>query len=470
MDLFSYLEEEKKEELEKKRKKLIESEDKENVDKNRDGLSAEASLKTSTGDLNDIAVKSEKKSFTKNKQTGTKSDRSQKILSVFQLTRKIKSLIEENLSSVWVEGEISNYKKHSSGHHYFSIKDDRSVINCVMWRYVGDKLNIRLDNGLKVKIFGRVTIFEAGGKYQVEVKKVELAGIGDLQQQFEMLKKKLDSEGVFRAEHKKKLPEFAKNIGVITAETGAAFQDIKKVTARRAPFLNIYLYNSRVQGVGAAEEISSGIELMNKKLPFLDLMIIGRGGGSLEDLWPFNEEIVARSIFSSKIPVISAVGHEIDFSISDFTADVRAATPSHGAELATVDSEEENQKLCFLESKLNSSVKNILERQKIQLDRIENSHAFKRPADIIKNYTMVLDNLSDKLGIFYKTRLDKSKSRLDNLENLLKSLGPDSILGRGYAIVTRKDDRSVIDSKSKVKEEDVIGIRFKDGMIESVVK
>ena len=258
------------------------------------------------------------------------------IFSVHEITRKIKGVLEPTFSGIWIEGEISNHKHHSSGHHYFSLKDDKAVISCVMWRSTGDRLNFRPENGQKVIVFGNITVYEGSGRYQIDVKKMTISGIGELQEQFELLKQKLLVEGLFEQSHKKPLPFLVKNIGVVTAETGAAFQDIRKVIRSRAPFVNIYIYNARVQGKGTESEIVDGIKLFNSQSDPVDVIIIGRGGGSLEDLWSFNEEIVARAVYDSKIPIISAVGHEIDFSISDFVADVRAATPSHAAELATI--------------------------------------------------------------------------------------------------------------------------------------
>ena len=392
------------------------------------------------------------------------------VYTVFEITRKIKSILENSIDMCWIEGEISNYKNHSSGHYYFSLKDEKSVISCVMWRSVASRLSVRLENGQKVKVFGKLTLYEGSGKYQIDVKKIELAGVGDLQMQFEILKKKLLNEGLFDRRYKKNLPLLAKNIGVITAETGAAFQDIRKVVRSRSPFVNIYLYNARVQGRGTEKELVEGLRLLNKKLPFLDSIILGRGGGSLEDLWTFNEEIVARAVFESKIPVISAVGHEIDFSISDFVADVRAATPSHAAEIATIERGEQLQFLDQMNYRLSNSLKKYFERQHEYLLRIENSHAFKRPVDIVKNYTVVLDNLEDKFHMLYKGNLDRRKQKLDNFENMLRSLGPDSILKRGYAIVTKLPDEEIVDSAGKVKRDDIVKIKLSDGDFESIVK
>ncbi|MBN1969479.1 MAG: exodeoxyribonuclease VII large subunit [Candidatus Delongbacteria bacterium] len=391
-----------------------------------------------------------------------------KVMTVFELTRSIKNLVESGFNNIWVEGEISNFKKHSSGHCYFSIKDEKSVINCVMWRSVAERISGDFGNGNKVIINGKVTIFEAGGKYQIEVKKLELSGIGTLQQQFEELKQKLLNEGLFDISRKRKIPSFVKNIGVVTAETGAAFQDIRKVLGNRAPFINIYLFNARVQGEGAKEEIANGIRVFNQFLPDLDVLIVGRGGGSLEDLWPFNEEIVARAISSSKIPVISAVGHEIDFSISDFCADLRAATPSHAAELSSIDVKENLQFFNNYQKRIENSIVNFINRQKDLLKNYENSHAFLRPQDTLKNHIMMLDINEERINLAYINILVKERRLLDNFSSLLESLGPKSILNRGYSVV-RKEGKSISDS-SDLLAGDKVEIIFSKGVSKAQIE
>ena len=385
------------------------------------------------------------------------------ILSVHEITKKIKGVLEPNFSGMWIEGEISNHKHHSSGHHYFSLKDDKAVISCVMWRSTADRLKFRPENGQKVVVLGNITVYEGSGRYQIDIKKMAISGIGELQEQFELLKQKLLEEGLFNQLHKKALPFLVKNIGVITAETGAAFQDIRKVIRSRAPFVNIFIYNARVQGKGTESEIVAGIELFNSQAAPVDVLIIGRGGGSLEDLWTFNEEVVARAVFNSKIPIISAVGHEIDFSISDFVADVRAATPSHAAEIATINLTEENMRIGQYKSRLDNSISNYFQRQNEILNAYENSHAFKRPADILNNYAMVLDNIEDKFSMLFKVRFDTEKQKLSKYDEILRSLDPDSVLNRGFAIVRDKKTESIISSSKKVKKYAELEIQFKDG-------
>ncbi len=397
------------------------------------------------------------------KEEQRKKEVEKNIFSVTELNQRIKNIIENSIDEFWVEGEISNYKRHSSGHHYFSIKDQNSVINCVLWKWVAQKNNLILKSGDKVEIYGKVTVYQIAGKYQIDVKKIKLAGLGDLQLKFEELKNKLRAEGLFDNSLKRPLPYFVKKIGVVTASTGAAFQDIRKVIRQRSPFVDIYIYNAKVQGKGAAEEIAQGIKFFNQKMPQLDLLIIGRGGGSLEDLWAFNEEVLARAIHQSEHLIISAVGHEIDFSISDFTADVRAATPSHAAEIATLDLKEELKVLELLNNKLENSITTYFKQQENLLERYQNSYALKRPLDLIKNYSMEIDNLAEKLTNLVEAKLTKEENNLNNLASLFSSLGPQQVLARGYAII--RQDKKIIDSKLKITKNKEMEIEFKDGTI-----
>jgi exodeoxyribonuclease VII large subunit len=385
------------------------------------------------------------------------------VYTVHELTMRIKGVLEPGFTDLWVEGEISNYKKHSSGHHYFSLKDDKAVVSCVMWRSTGDRLSFSPDNGQQVKISGSVTVFEAGGRYQIDVRKMQISGVGELQAKFEDLKRKLNEEGLFDPFRKRKLPYYIKNVGVVTAETGAAFQDVKKVIRARAPYISICIFNSKVQGKGAELEIVQGIEYFNANPGLADVIIIGRGGGSLEDMWPFNEETVARAVYRSQIPVISAVGHEIDFSISDFAADIRAATPSQAAELVSLNAKDELYRIGQYENRLYNLVLSYFIYQKEILKGIENSYAFKRPADIIKNYSMSLDNLEDNLDQYIAVRLQNEKSRLENFSSMLKSLNPDSVLNRGYAVVRDMKSSKIIPDAKKIISGQELEISFRDG-------
>jgi exodeoxyribonuclease VII large subunit len=386
---------------------------------------------------------------------------------VHEITMKIKNALEPAFSDIWVEGEISNYKKHSSGHHYFSLKDDKAVISCVMWRSTGDKLGFDPENGIRVTVCGSVSVYEGGGRYQIDVKKMIVSGIGDLQAKFEALKKKLYEEGLFDPSRKRKLPYYISKVGVITAETGAAFQDIIKVVRARAPYLNIYLYNARVQGKSTESEIVEGIEYFNSHKEYADVIIIGRGGGSLEDLWTFNEEVVAWAVFKSDLPVISAVGHEIDFSISDFTADVRAATPSHAAEIISINVRDELQSLDHYGSRIKNLAVSYFAYQKEIIKGIEYSHAFRMPEDIIKNNYILIDGIEDDLKGFYSDYLEAEKIRIGYYENVFRSLNPESVMNRGYAIVRDKITSKIITSSKSVGNGRKIEIIFSDGSVDS---
>ena len=392
------------------------------------------------------------------------------VYSVHELSIRIKGVLEPEFDDIWVEGEISNYKRHTSGHHYFSLKDERAVISCVMWRSTGDKLDFSPENGQKIRIKGSVSVYEAAGRYQIDVKRMILSGIGYLQAQFEALKRKLFEEGLFGQAHKKKLPVLVKNLGVVTAETGAAFQDIKKVIRSRSPFMNINLFNARVQGKGTETEIIDGIRYFNSHPELADVIIIGRGGGSLEDLWTFNEESVARAIWDSVLPVISAVGHEIDFSITDFVADVRAATPSHAAELVSLNMSEELHKIGQYESRINNLVVSYFNYQKEIIRGIENSHAFRMPADIIRNYTVSLDNLEDNFEAYFLQKLNKENIRLEGFEGILRSLDPRSVMNRGYAVVRERSGGAIIASAGKTRPAQDISIEFRDGAVPAKIE
>src|SRR5450830_1303089 len=254
------------------------------------------------------------------------------ILSVTEITHRIKGVLEMGFSEVWVQGEISNCKNHSSGHLYFTLKDGSASLSAVMWRSRVAQLLFRPNDGMKVIVWGNITVYEPRGNYQIDCLQIQPVGIGELQLAFDRLKQKLSAEGLFDEAHKKPLPEYPEKIGIVTSPTGAAIQDMLNILARRFPALEVIVAPVKVQGIGAAEEIAEAIQDLNS-LSDIDVIIVGRGGGSLEDLWAFNEEVVARAIYSSRIPIVSAVGHEIDFSISDFVADLRAPTPSAAAEL-----------------------------------------------------------------------------------------------------------------------------------------
>ncbi len=386
-----------------------------------------------------------------------------KILSVTELTKTVKLLLEDNFPRVWVEGEISNYINHSSGHRYFTLKDERAQIKCVIWRSTGKSLLFEPENGMKVKALGQVTVYEKSGQYQLVISRMQPSGIGELELAFQQLKAKLDEEGLFDPSFKKPLPEYPERIGLVTSPTGAAVRDIINVMTRRAPWVEIVLRPALVQGDGAAEDIAQAIKEFNE-FGDVDLLIIGRGGGSLEDLWPFNEEITARAVFESKLPIISAVGHQIDFSISDFVADMRAPTPSAAAELAVPDGaelkgyfKEGYRRLCQTQLEHISDYKDDL----ISLTR---RYGLRKPLEIINTRLQRLDelDLSFKRTSVYMT--ERFKNKLEMIKAKLQAASPKSIMNRGYAYVTQPVTGETIKSFTEVAVGDIVDVKlFKGG-------
>ena len=353
--------------------------------------------------------------------------------SVSDITRIIKSLIEENIPAVWVEGEISNFKPHYSGHLYFTLKDENAQISAVVWKSRAINLTFEPEDGTLVQAFGTIRLYEKSGRYQLDIIRMQPSGIGQLQLAFEQLKQKLTAEGLFNPEYKKTLPAFPEKIGIVTSETGAAIKDIINILHRRAPYVQIITRNTKVQGEGAAQDVANAINEFNK-ISDVDLLIVGRGGGSYEDLWAFNEEIVARAIFASKIPVISAVGHEIDFTISDFVADLRAPTPSAAAELAVQDSRELKDNILYIKKRMQDICYSNIEKSRERINRIQKSYGFKRPHDIIRQYALQVDDLSNKLEKSFSKLLIQTREYCDQLKIRLENLNPIKVLERGYSI------------------------------------
>ncbi len=358
---------------------------------------------------------------------------SSNIYSVSGITRIIKSLIEDNIPAVWIEGEISNFKPHYSGHIYFTLKDSGAQISAVLWKSRVAALTFGPEDGMLVQALGTIRLYEKSGRYQLDIIRMQPAGVGQLQLAFEKLKQKLDAEGLFDPAHKKSIPSFPEKIGIITSETGAAIKDITNIIHRRAPHVQLIVRNTKVQGIGAAEDIATAINEFNEQGE-VDLIIAGRGGGSYEDLWAFNEEVVARAIYASNIPIISAVGHEIDFTISDFVSDLRAPTPSAAAELAVPDIRELKENILYFKKRLNDIIQSKIEISKERINYIRNSYGFKRPQDLLKQYALQVDDLNNKLEksilnliIQYREYCNQLKIRLDNLN-------PIKVLERGYSI------------------------------------
>ena len=414
-----------------------------------------------------------------------------KYITVSQLTRYIKYKIDNdvNLNEVFLKGEISNFKAHSRGHFYFTLKDEGSRINAVMFATSTKKIKFIPTDGMKVLVTGKISVFEANGGYQIYVSDMLEDGVGNLYIAFEQLKKKLEMEGLFDPKFKKPIPKIPKRVGVVTAPTGAAIKDIISTIKRRWPLTEILLFPSLVQGEMAAADIVKQIKLSENY--DLDTLIVGRGGGSIEDLWPFNEEIVARAIYECKTPVISAVGHEIDFTIADFVADLRAPTPTGAAEMAVPQYNDVVNYLNQLDIRLNSVINNKIKNYKQRLNSIRERNLFKNPMVIYQSKEMIFDNLLDRLK--YSTTslfnikekqllsiknsyilknpyqiLDKKANKYLQVISKLETLSPLLTLKRGYTIT--KVDGKVIDSALSLKKNDLFEVEFSDGIVKAEVK
>ena len=389
-------------------------------------------------------------------------------ISVTDLNKYIKDKIadDEYLNNVLIKGEISNFKHHYTGHMYFTLKDENSLIKCIMFKSYAQKLMFEPKDGTKVFVFGTVSVFERDGIYQIYVKAMEEDGVGDLYTKYQKLKKELEEKGLFDIENKKKIPLMPKVIGVLTSQTGSVIRDIINVSTRRNPNVYIRLLPVPVQGEGAAEKIAKGIEYMNEN-NLADVLILARGGGSLEDLWPFNEEIVAHSIYNSKIPIISAVGHETDFSISDFVADLRAPTPSAAAELAVPDIYELKQKINTYQNRLKISLTKKVEIMKLRYEKCMSSFVFKEPTRRINENYIKLDSYIKQLENLINTKSEKEKNRYVELVAKLDTLSPLKTLMRGYSI-TEKEGK-IVKSIVELKKDDNIDIRLTDGKVQAKV-
>ncbi|BCX46469.1 exodeoxy ribonuclease VII large subunit [Haloferula helveola] len=441
-----------------------------------------------------------------------------KALSVTQLVRRMKNLLEIELGEQWVEGEVSNLRKQGSGHWYFSLKDERAQISCAMFGARKRPGADVLDDGAKVRVFAEPSVYEARGQLQIIVSKVELAGQGELQARFEALKRKLEAEGLFAAERKKKLPAFPMRIGLVTSGTGAAIRDMLNVLERRAPWVEPVLFPVRVQGKGAEREIAEAIRQMGDpekyEIPRCDLLIVGRGGGSLEDLWNFNEEIVARAIADCPLPVISAVGHEIDFTIADFVADLRAPTPSAAAELAVPDGDELRTRLGTLGRRLSRRVAERVERLELVLENAKRGVLSRGGERLLREPAMKVDALRDRMNVAAQAvwrekvidvrslrralesrhpqrllaqqaelarglagRLARAgqagladrEQQLKRLSGMLRALGPESAFERGFSITLDAEGR-VVRSVDQVKKGGELRTKLRDGEVVSEVK
>ena len=390
-------------------------------------------------------------------------------ITVTDLNKYIKEKIagDENLANVLVKGEISNFKLHYTGHMYFTLKDENSLIKCIMFKTYTPHLKFTPKDGMKVMAFGTVSVFERDGVYQLYCKAMQEDGMGSLYTAYEELKAKLEKEGYFDSSHKKKIPFMPKSIGVLTSNTGAVIRDIINVSTRRNPNVYLKLLPVPVQGEGAAEKIAAGIEFMNEK-KLADVIILARGGGSLEDLWPFNEEIVAKAIYNSKLPVISAVGHETDFTIADFVADLRAPTPSAAAELAVPNIADVELKLNKYQNRFRQALRKKTELMRLRYEKCMNSRVFKDPLQKVNENYMLIDRFVKNMQNSIVTKYKDKKLEAIKLYSKLDALSPLKTLARGYSI-TEKEGK-IVHKVSELKQGDRLTLRFEDGKVDAEVR
>ena len=456
--------------------------------------------------------------FSKNLASSEKKKEEKSIFSVSELTRKIRNLLEYKIGEVWVEGEISNLRKQASGHQYFTLKDPNSQLPCVLFRGNASKINLDLEDGQEIEVRGEISVYEPRGNYQLIVRNAQLKGQGNLQLEFEVLKKRLNDEGLFREETKNIIPSFPNTICIVTSPTGAAVRDMISVIQRRAPWVKIIVYPVLVQGSQASSQIVEALtnieKWSNEGKISIDTIALTRGGGSLEDLWPFNEEITARAIHKINIPIVSAIGHEIDFTISDFVADLRAPTPSAAAEILVPEKNEVNIRLNHLINKIESLTVNSIDRWKERLDYLGSKTLINQPLrflsdleqqvdwkseslrsvihEVIRSKTDDLSNYSVQLSRYHPARqIEEISGKIDLLKKSLthslsinmksvveryekgaiaiKTLGPDSVLDRGFSL-TLDADGKLITSTDEVKPGDLMTTRLKNGTIKSTAQ
>ena len=391
------------------------------------------------------------------------------VFTVTAITLAIKQMMEGVFRDVFVEGEVSNLREAASGHIYFDLKDREALLAAVMFKWDARKYGFELQEGIQVRVWGSLSCYAKQGKYQIVVKTAEALAKGNLLLELEKPKKKLEAEGLFAPEHKKEIPPYPQRIGVVTSPTGAAVRDILSVLKRRSPHLEIVIAPVLVQGDEAAGQIAQAIEDLNRFKPALDVLLVGRGGGSMEDLWAFNEEVVARAIFKSNIPVISCVGHEVDFTIADFVADLRAPTPSAAAELVVQNSQNTQAHIAQLQKRLLQSVSLFYERAKRRFDLALNSRVLKNPEAIFQAKEQELDDLTLRMENAWKEKLSNFTHRFELAQNQLQALGPQAVLKRGYSI-TRKADGSILSRARQTAPGETVFIQVQDGMIRSEVK
>jgi len=385
---------------------------------------------------------------------------------VSAITQKIKQSLELEFPSLAVVGELSNFKQHSSGHLYFTLKDEYAQIAGVMWRSRVSFLKFKPLDGMKVIVTGRLSVYEVRGTYQIDVATMRPLGAGDLQMAFEELKRRLAAEGLFDESRKKLLPEYPERIGIITSPTGAVLHDMLHVFRRRFPGLVLVFRPAKVQGAGAAEDIAAAITDLNE-YKNVDLIILARGGGSLEDLWPFNEEHVARAIARSRLPVVSAVGHEVDYTIADFVADLRAATPTAAAELVVRDRKAILEVLANSRYTMHQTLASRISMSRKHIQHLLKSYALHRPIDLLRQHSQHIDELGRAMSMSLAHRFELTSARLKGIDERIQALNPVLVLKRGYAIVRKEG--AIVGSRARLREQDTVEIQFSDGRVRSTI-
>lgn len=391
------------------------------------------------------------------------------IYTVSEITKYIRVILEDSFPAVWIEGEVSNYLLHSSGHMYFSLRDANASLKCAMFKRSNEKLKFKLKDGMKLICFGSISVYEARGDYQLIVEEIEPKGVGALQLQFEQLKEKLKKEGLFDEAHKVPIPYLPTRIGIVTSPTGAAIRDILNIARRRFANVEIIVNPVKVQGESAKDEIAEAIRLFNR-LKNIDVMIVTRGGGSLEDLWPFNEEVVARAIYESEIPVISAVGHEIDYTISDFVSDFRAPTPSAAAELVIPRKDDLVNAIATYMTRLKNALAGRIGVLEEKLSNLKDSYVLTQPLNLIVQYEQRVDDFSKDLAISIDHIVKMRGENFNLFSNKLEALSPLGILNRGYSITTKIPDGPIIKDVKILKKDDRVETKLSIGKFRSRVE
>lgn len=384
------------------------------------------------------------------------------IFTVSELTQSIKFVLESAFDNISVEGEISNFKSHVSGHWYFNLKDENAVINCTMWRGFNNYVFFTPQDGMKIIVTGRLTVYPPRGSYQIDVRSMKPAGEGELQAAFERLKQKLKSEGLFDLERKRAIPFFPGKIGIVTAIDGAAIRDMISVAERRFPLVELIVAPTKVQGSGAAEDIVDSLAKLNK-IKDIDVIILARGGGSIEDLWAFNEEIVARAIYKSRIPVITGIGHEIDFTIADFVSDLRAPTPSVAMELATPDKQELKNAIEYFVQKMEESVIEQVQQYRQRIDDVIDSYMFRYPMEKVRNFYQNIDNLFYKISQQIDRKILLSEREIQKYFSIISSYDIEKTLKKGFTLI--KQDDKFVTRKQMYLSSKPVTIKFYDGEI-----